>query len=398
MRIGINGMFCNQPATGSGQYTYYLLRALTQLDNAHEYLLLGARGADYDVMDGRLFAQVDMKARFLPLISSLRSAIPLQNAIPIASPNLYKVWFEQVAYPRACAAQRIDVAHVPYFAPPLFPRVPTAVTIHDLIPLVLPEYRKSVRVRLYTSLVAQAARRAAAVITDSKASARDITLLLGVPHHKLRVIYLAADEIYRPMTHAPRMRAVLDKYGVRSSYILYLGGFDVRKNLQTLLTAYAQVARQTRVPTPLVIAGKLPRGDTPFFPNPRRIAEELNIAAHVHCIGWVAEEDKPYLYSGAQLFVYPSIYEGFGLPPLEAMACGTPVVASNAASLPEIVENGGLLVDPTDADALATALHDLLTDEEKRYHYGRQAHLQAKKFRWRDTARKTFAVYQELGA
>ena len=357
MRIGVNAFFLERPETGSGQYTRHLLEALAKVEPANEYILFG------------------------PAIRDSRFAIR----------NLHKLWFEQVSFPRACRG--LDLAHVPYFASPLFPTTPTVVTIHDLIPLILPAYRGSLLVRAYTRLVAAAARRADAVIADSQASKRDIVRLLGIPSHRVHVVYLAADEKFGPVKDAALMEAVRRKYGLPDRYILYLGGFDCRKNVATLLQAFAHLRRPADLK--LAIAGKLPERDTPFFPHPRRLAEELGLEERVAFIGWVAEEDKPALYTGAVAFVFPSLYEGFGLPVLEAMACGTPVVASDRASLPEVVGQGGLLVDPTDVDDLAAAMERLLTDEGLRAELGERALAQAAKFRWEKTARETLAVYRK---
>ncbi len=357
MRIGINAFFLKRPETGSGQYTRHLLEALARVEPANEYILFG------------------------PAIRDSRFAIR----------NLRKLWFEQVSFPRACRG--LDLAHVPYFASPLFPTTPTVVTIHDLIPLILPAYRGSLLVRAYTRLVAAAARRADAVIADSQASKRDIVRLLGIPSPRVHVVYLAADEKFRPVRDEALLGAVRRRYGLSDRYILYLGGFDCRKNVATLLRAFARLRRPADLK--LAIAGRLPERDTPFFPDPRRLAKELGIEEWVAFIGWVAEEDKPALYSGAVAFVFPSLYEGFGLPPLEAMACGAPVIASDRASLPEVVGQGGLLVDPTDVDGLAAAMERLLTDEGLRAELGERALVQAAKFRWEKTARETLAVYRK---
>ena len=307
--------------------------------------------------------------------------------------KLAKLWFEQVSFPLAC--RRFDLAHVPYFGSPLFPTTPTVVTIHDLIPLILPAYRGSLLVRAYTRLVAAAARRADAVIADSQASKRDIVRLLGMPSHRVHVVYLAASEHFRPVKDAALLEAVRRKYGLPDRYILYLGGFDCRKNVATLIQAFAHLPICRPADLKLVIAGRLPERDTPFFPNPRRLAEELGLEERVVFTGWVAEEDKPALYSGAMAFVFPSLYEGFGLPVLEAMACGALVLASDRASLPEVVGEGGLLVDPTDVDGLAAAMERLLTDEGLRAELRERALAQAAKFSWEKTARETLAVYRK---
>ncbi len=374
MRVGFNALFLSQQGTGSGQYAQHLLRALRRIEPRVEYQLFARIGQS---------ASVAWNAREL--------STPFSGRLD----DLDKLWFEQVSFPRACARARVDLCHVPYFASPLLPSVPTVVTIHDLIPLLLPEYRSSLRVRAYMRLVAASARRAAQVITDSLASKRDIMQYLGIAAERVHAIYLAADPACRPVTDETALSAVRAKYGLPEAYLLYLGGFDQRKNLRMLLCAYAEVLRTMGQALPeLVIAGGLPAADTPMFPDPKQIARKLGIESHVRFVGWVAEEDKPALYSAATLFVFPSLYEGFGLEPLEAMSCGTPVLASRYSSLPEIVGEAGVLVDTTSLDEVAEGMQRLLRDSDSMGGLVQAALLQAARFDWEKTARETLEVYQ----
>ncbi len=375
MRVGFNAFFLGQAATGSGQYTHQLLRALAQLDGRNEYLLYARAG------DGE-------KPGFL---SSLRV---LRTPFSRRSKNLGKLWFEQIAFPRACRCASVDLSHVPYFASPVCPAVPTVVTVHDLIPLLLPAYRGAILVRLYTHLVTAAARRADRIITDSVASKGDIVRHLRVPSERVHVIYLAADPACRPVSHEKALAAVRRKYGLPDAYVLYLGGFDRRKNLYTLLKAYERVSKAMGDEVPsLVVAGRLPSADTPLFPDPKRMAKELGVEQSVFFSGWIAEEDKPALYSGALFFAFLSLYEGFGLMPLEAMSCGTPVLAANTSSLPEVVGAGGLLVNPNDLDEIVEAMVTLLRNPALRQQLGRDALVEAVKFDWKRTAEQTLQVY-----
>lgn len=370
MRIGFNADFLGQETTGSGQYTRQLLQALTQASGQHEYLLYTSEKP------------------------GLRDGQALHTPFTGRSDNLDKLWFEQVAFPRACRRASVDLAHVPYFASPIRPTVPTVVTVHDLIPLLLPAYRGSVWVRLYTHWVAAAARRAKRIITDSLASKSDIVKHLRVPAEQIRVIYLAADPACRPVADAKALAAVRRKYGLPDAYVLYLGGFDQRKNLGALLRAYQRASKAIgNEAPPLVVAGRLPAVDTVLFPSPQRMAKELGISPRVIFTGWVAEDDKPALYSGALFFAFLSLYEGFGLMLLEAMSCGTPVLASRTSSLPEVVGEGGLLVDPEDVNGISEAMIDLLRDPELREQLARHALAQAAKFDWKRTAEQTLGVY-----
>jgi glycosyltransferase involved in cell wall biosynthesis len=263
--------------------------------------------------------------------------------------------------------------------------------------MLLPAYRGSILVRLYMRLVAAAARRADMIITDSRHSKQDIVDHLRVPPERVRVVYLAADPGCHPVSEEDALAAVRRKYGLPESFVLYLGGFDRRKNLHTLLQAYARLCQRVRAEVPpLVVAGRLPLAQTPLFPDPRRMARELGIEQRVIFTGWIAEEDKSALYSSALFFVFLSLYEGFGLEPLEAMSCGTPVLASRASSLPEIVGEGGLLVDPLDLDGVVEGMATLLQQSTLREHLHREALDRATRFDWARTAKQTLHVYQSV--
>ena len=383
MRLGINGFFWSQETTGSGQYTRHLVRGLVRMPEGPEGLLLNARGGES--ASETLASGSRIRERFLSPPGHL-------------SENLSKLWFEQISFPRACLAEQLDVAHVPYFAPPLRASTPVVVTIHDLIPLVLPAYRGSTLVRLYTRLVAAGATRAAAIVTDSRASKRDITGRLRIPEDRVHVVYLAADEMYQPVEDVLTLSRIRQKYGLPGQYVLYLGGFDRRKNLTSLLSAFGRAKAALRAGVHLVIAGHLPEENSAFFPDPRLIVQLLGMEDRVSFIGWVPEEDKPALYSGASLFVFPSLYEGFGLPPLEAMACGTAVITSNHSSLREIGDGAALLVDPEDVDAIARAITILMEDEVQRKELAAKGLMKSRQFSWQRTVTETMAVYESVAA
>ena len=385
MRIAINAWFLGDRGTGSGQYLEGLLGAMAELAPEHEFLLAGPQAHWGGQPPGP-------RAEFWPLRSSRWRS------------NLGKVLFEQVAFPRICREWRADVAHVPYWGSPLWPTVPTVVTIHDLIPLLLPAYRGSLRVRLYTRLVSASARRATAVITDSQASKGDIEEHLGLPAERVRCIYLAAGEDFGPEPD-PEDEAIRLSYGLPdpsdpadpSRYVLYLAGHDVRKNVESLVAAFATVA-QADDDVVLVIGGKLPEREDPLFYDPRPLVEALGLSGKVRLTGWVDEADKPALYRGAACAVFPSRYEGFGLPVLEALACGTPLVTSNVSSLPELVGDAGFAVAPDDVQELAGALLSCLVDEGLAAELRRRGPAQAGRFRWQQTARETLGVYTAMAA
>jgi len=312
-------------------------------------------------------------------------------------PGPGKLWFEQVTFPRACRRLGVDIAHVPYWGSPVWPMVPTLVTIHDLIPLLLPEYRGGILVRAYVSLVCRAAKRAALVLTDSQASARDILTHLNLSSAKVRVVYLGAEPASALGPQDARADAATRaRYGLPDTYILYLGGLDVRKNVTNLLQAWALASGVLGASTPLVVAGRLPE-HAAFTPDPRQVAKILGLdPGTLFFPGYVEETDKPALYRGAVCFAFPSRYEGFGLPPLEALRHGVPVVGSDVSAIPEVVGDAGILVAPDDVSGMAEALIAVATDAGLRARLSTRALAQAACFSWEKTAQETLAAYEEV--
>lgn len=379
MNIGIDSLFLQTPASGSGQYLLHLLKELREIDQRNDYLLLGAQ----------------------PLAKQ-RQPLPFPYQVyPVPSfarrnENVAKLTWEQFTGPAAAHKANVDVFHVPYFAPPLFPRTPTVVTIHDVIPLRLPAYRAGKKVEAYMRLVAQAAHKASLIITVSQHAKQDMIDALHLPAERIRVTYEAAGDEYVPITDSATLAQMRARYGVGERYIFYLGGLDQRKNVPQLVRAFAHLYKQLEQPDlQLFISGNPDKQKGPLFPDPRPIAEEAGVADRV-IYRFVEDEDKPAAYSGASLFVFPSLYEGFGLDPLEAMSCGAPVVCSNRTSLPEVVGDAAITVDPTDTQALVEAMRSVLTDSALANDLRARSLRRAAQFNWRKTAAETLAIYEEV--
>jgi glycosyltransferase involved in cell wall biosynthesis len=314
MHILINGWFAGQEGAGSGQYLHHLLEHLPRTAPDHRYtLLVPPAAAERLDAEGRTWPGVDILSRRPP---------PLPR-------QLAKLWWEQATMPRAARRLGADVLWTPYWAAPYWQPRPVAVTVHDLIPLLLPAYGSGTMQRLYTRLVSATARRSAAVITVSQASARDIVTHLHIPAERVHVVYHGPNQEGDVRLDAKLLDTVRERYDLPKRYFLYLGGFDVRKNVTGVLQAYRRYLDRDGDPTVrLVIAGKLPENDSDFAPDPRKKAAEMNLIRQVHFCGWVAEADKPALYHMATAYLFPSFYEGFGMMLLEAMQAGTPVITS----------------------------------------------------------------------
>ncbi len=379
MKIGINTLFFRFPASGSGQYLLHLLQALAEVDQENQYVLLGP---------DRIERSSAMLAKFPYQVAAI-PGFATRNA------SIEKLVWEQFTAPAAAHKAGVDLFHVPYFAPPLFPRTPSVVTIHDVIPLRLPAYQASMKTKAYTRLIARAAHKATLIITISQHAKQDMIDALKLPAECIRVIYEAAGDEYRPVTDPAILAEVRARYGLNERYIFYLGGLDQRKNVPQLVRAFAHLYQQMHDPSlQLLIAGNPDKQSGPLFPDPRPVAADLGMTGQV-IYRFIEEEDKPAIYSGASVFVFPSLYEGFGLTPLEAMSCGAAVICSNRTSLPEVVGDAAISLDPDNIHAMVEAMRGVLTNSELQSDLRARSLQRAAQFNWRKTATETVAAYEE---
>jgi len=282
-----------------------------------------------------------------------------------------------------------DVFHGTDHLLPPFKHSRTVFTVHDLIYLFYPQYHLRLNRWFLTLMLPRFLRRADAVIAVSEHTRRDVLRHMHIPEQKITVIYEGANPSYRPLNDPAAVAAVRARYGVPERYILFFSTIEPRKNLAALLGAYQALLARPGAWPDLVIAGRKGWLYAPVFAR----VQALGLTERVRFTDWVAEADAPALMNGAELFVYPSLYEGFGLPPLEAMACGVPVVASSASSIPEIVGDAGLLVQPTDEAGLMAAMQAALTDPALRANMRARGLARAKRFTWEAAAHATLKVY-----
>lgn len=374
MHVAINGWFWDVPNSGSGQYIRHLLQHLPRVDDTLKISLIMPPHnlSPDDVPEG-----IDVVAT--------------GNAS--STGKLGKVWFEQRTFPRMASSIEADVAHVPYWGSALSSNIPQVVSVLDVIPLLFPLYAGGFFTRLYTELVTQSASVADHVITISYTSQVDIEKLLGIHKDNITVTYLAPDKRYHPRLGTERDEAVREKYNLPDQYVLGGMGFDARKQVNELLLGYTYMAPTEGADTPLVLAGKQPDWDNPLFPDLPEYIRRLDLEDYVQWIGYVDEEDKPSLYRMASVFAFPSEYEGFGLPPLEAMACGTPVVAWNSIVADEVLEDGAYLVET--ARELGAAVLSLILQKPLRDSLINQGLAQVTKYNWRKTATDTVLAYEK---
>ncbi len=378
MKIGINASCFKIPSTGLGQYLIHLTNTMVEIDQQNEYIILGPEPEvpdDFHHMQLHTVHPVPFWAR--------------------CHKRLEQVIWDQWTGPAAARRAKVDLYHVLSPHPPLLPHMPMVVTIHDLIPFRLPLYRTEIKFGIYTRLLAPVAKHAALIIADSQHTKQDMIDVLKLAPERIRVIYLAAGEEYRPITNPTELAAVRARYGLGKRYVFYLGGLDHRKNVLQLVRAFAQVYYRFADPDlQLFIAGDPDKRSGPLYPDPRPLAAELGVSDRI-IYRFVEEKDKQALYSGAEVFIFPSLYEGFGLPPLEAMACGAPVICSNRTSLPEVVGDAAITLDTDDTLALADAMYGVLTNQLLRADLCARSLQRASQFNWRRTASETISVYEE---
>ena len=377
MHIAFNAYFWNRSNSGSGQYTRQLVYHLHRLVSDLEITLIIPQ-LEEDAVPEDAPPGVHVKL------------------VPVKAGNKGKVWFEQRQFPQACREAGVDLAHIPYWGAPLRSPVPLVVTVHDLTTMLVPEYRKSPSARLYNALVSASARGANHVITDSLASKKDIIEHLGIPEERVTAIYLGVSDTFNPKENLIVDMGILRKYDLPDFYILYLGGYELHKNVMTLLLAWSYVGQALGEDYPLALAGRKPDAVSDVYPDYDDYIRRLRIEEYVRWIGYVDEADKPTLYRNAELFVFPSQHEGFGLPALEAMASGTPVVTTDSASLPEVVGDAAFAVDAADARAMAGAIIAAVIQDDLADDLRQKGLARAAQFSWEETAKETLLVYDKV--
>jgi glycosyltransferase involved in cell wall biosynthesis len=367
MRVALDCRTVTSPKTGDRTYALNLSRALARTNQEDELFF-------YTWEPSTLTEYPDPRVH-----SVLLPAFPRWSWTPIA-------------FPRDLGRRSVQLAHVQYLVPPMAP-CPVVTTIHDVAFRRFPRLFPLKHRLLLNGLIPFAVHHSAAVITGSEATRRDLLELFDADPERVIVTPYAADPIYRPMPRAEAHAAVRRRLGAPVPYLLSVGVLQPRKNLPRLVRAYNRIAN--RVPHRLVLVGK--EGWAPE--DLKKAVSETPVGKEVLFTGYVADADLPALYAGADLFVYPSLYEGFGLPVLEAMACGAPVVTSNVSSLPEVAGDAGIIIDPENTPALADTLLELLGDEPRRRDLARRGLERAAAFNWDRTAELTRSVYARvLGA
>ena len=380
MRIAIEYTSALRQVAGIGRYTRELVRALAEMQSGDEIVLVYAAG------DLKETAALDGLRR-LQTINPRVTAVP----IPLSERWLTILWQRaRLPLPIEHWTGAIDVFHAPDFVLPPARTSHTLVTVHDLSFRLHPEAAHERLRRYLESAVPRSLRRVERVLADSRSTAHDLERLMHVPPDKIKVLYPAIGAQFRRVEDAHLLGAVRARYGLPPRFVLHVGTIEPRKNLLRLIAAFEELRKQPDYrDLGLVLAGK-----PGWLVEP--ILEQARMTPGVVLTGAVADDDLPALYTLADVLAYPSLYEGFGFPPLEALACGTPAVTSNTSSLPELVADVALIVDPQDTAALATALKRALDDPAVAEAARTAGPKHAARFTWTETARQLLEVYRSL--
>jgi len=368
MRIGIDLHMVNDFMQGSRTYTYNVTRALIEIDRENDYYLYFS----------------NKPKNIQPFLK--RSNVHIKRIVP--TNRAIRLPF---SFPLKLANDRIDVFHCQYMAPPVL-RTPYVVTLHDILYERYPEFFPPF-LRLFMSLFyPYCARRAAYVLTVSRYCKNSIVDVYGLPEEKVGVAYDGVSNDFRPIDNKPLIDTVKKKYGINSKYILFVGRLEPRKNIPGLIEAFYALKKRHNIPHKLAVVGMKDFKYLEIY----NTAKRLHLDEDIFFTGRVDQEDLPMIYNGADLFVFPSFGEGFGIPPLEAMACGIPVITSNTTAFPEVVGDAGIMINPWKNKELSEAMYAVLSDASLQSKMRSKGLERSKRFSWSQTAQKILGVYEEI--
>ncbi len=369
MKILINGLQIGKNNTGVQYYTKHLYNAIKKINPVSLKVILYKQNTN------------PRSPFFFNLFLSFLS--PSKN-------RLFRILNENYCLPRYLRKHNFYLFHSPNYVLPFFFKTPSIVTVHDLFTFDFPKLCRWKSVMYFKLFLPRSIQKTDKIISVSETVKNDILSRFNIPHDKVVVIPLGVPAFFRKTINP----FFLSKYAITNSYILFVGNIEPKKNLVRLIEAYHKLICEEKISHQLIIAGKKGWKYKEVF----SIVQSLNLQDKVVFTGYVPEHDLPALYSMAELFVFPSVYEGFGIPPLEAMACEIPVLASNTGALPETTGGNCLLVNPYNIDEIAEGIYKLLTDKNLRKSYIEKGKKWVESFTWERTARKTLEVYKQVEA
>ena len=353
MRIGIDTQSTYGSKTGIGHYSFQLLSALRQVASTQDFV-----------------------------------EFHLQKDLPMRTDQ--RLWWQQIALPFAAKSSRVDLLHVTGFDAPYWKPCPIVLTVHDLIGKLYPGYFPIVSRFYWSWWLPQSIRNANRIIAVSEHTKNDLLKFSDIQDEIVTVVYPGIDPTFRPFERVTSAKYFINKRQLPKRFILFVGTIEPRKGLDTLVTSFNKIASQTSYD--MVICGK--KGW--YVEALEKQIYHLGLDQRIHFTGYIPDNELPLLYNLATLFVFPSRYEGFGLPPLEAMACGLPVICSNAASLPEVVGDASVLIQPDDPEMLAQTIMTLLEDKTLQNSLRSKGFRRASQFTWVKSARQILEIYEKV--
>mgnify|MGYP001593684156 CR=1 FL=1 len=378
MKIGIDISALTLRRTGVGNYSLSVLESLLSLDKKNRYTLFAF------VFSGESLIKESSLVKFpnaeVKIYRTHRGLLRrFWHFIPFISADFFY--------------RGVDFLHLSdiFYLPTR--NIPTLATIYDLTPSLFPHYHYARNIKFHDRRNKFIAKHSKLVITLSQNSKKDINSVIGIPPGKIRVVPGAISDKYRPIENRTIIKKVLKKYHLKDGqYFLFIGTIEPRKNIEGLLEAYGKIRSQLKSPFKVVLVGEKAWG----WKNIQKSIHRLNLKKDTLVTGYIPDNDLVPIINGAKAFIYPSFYEGFGLPVLETMACGIPVIGSNTSSLPEVIGDGGLMVNPKDYTKLASYMLRITRDVKLHAELSRKALERAKLFSWKKSAQMTLQVYNEM--
>ncbi len=375
MKILVNATSLVTLPTGIGRYTLSMYREMMKRFPEEDYTFF------YDY-----YYSKELKIQASPLVSKLRGKMVHRRGVIARGARKAKATWTKFS----SLFRHFDVYHEPNFVPMDFPASKIVTTVHDLSFMLYPQWHPKERVEFMEKNFASRIELSDVILTVSEYGKREVEKYVGVPGDKIKVVYNAVDERFRPLSKAS-VTTYLRAKRYPENYVLFVGAVEPRKNLETLIGAFGDIERSFGN-LHLIIVG--PKGW--LYESVFKKVEELGLTNKVHFTGFVADEELIYLYNGAQVFVYPSFYEGFGIPVLEAMACKIPVIVSNTSSLPELVGDAGMLVDPHSQEGFAEAMRKVLSDKDEAERLSEKGYLRSANFSWEKSAKALMDIFKGL--
>ena len=394
MKIGINASFLRKQNNGIGQVTTNFLKKLVEIsnDNLQDGGQLSNEKNIYFIY---LEEDVDLK---LPENFHKVIFLPFWKRDDL----IRKIWWEKFSLPRQVIKDECDALFSLYQSPTILKneKIKHVMLVHDIIPRLFPQYLNNWRKKVYQSLSERAIKKAGKILAVSHRTEKDLIKHLGIDAMKISVNYIDVDEIYKKEVSQEKLAEVLKKYNLKSGYIYNGGGLEVRKNTENVLRAYQilkeNFGKASWLPK-LVISGKLMPQLAPLVCDVESLVKGLALEEDVVVLDWVPQEDLPALYRNAAVFIFPSHYEGFGVPVLEAMSQGVPVITAKTSSLPEVGADTILYCNPDDVDDLAMVMKNVLTSNHLQASLSLKGYERARRFSWNKFTGKTIDIIQELG-